>query len=113
MIKQSLIIFGCLLAGEALKRLLGLSVPASVLGMIILTVLLNFRLVKPQSVKTISEFLIGYMAIFFIPPGVGILVYFGLIKKEIIPIAASCFISTLLVLAVVGIIYQKMGKDNA
>ncbi len=113
MIKQASIIFGCLLAGEGIRKLFGLSVPSSVIGMLLLTLLLHFRLIKPHSIKSISDFFIKNMAFFFIPPGVGILSYFGLIKDEIVPIAVSAFFSTLIVLAVVGLIYQKAGKDDA
>lgn len=39
---------------------------------------------------------------FFIPPGVALMLYFDIIKAQIIPIALATLISTILVLVVTG-----------
>ncbi|MFA8436101.1 MAG: CidA/LrgA family protein [Marinifilaceae bacterium] len=104
MLKQVVVVMMCLLLGNAVKYLLGVSVPGSVFGMLILFLLLKQRLVKESDVSKFANFLLDNMAFFFVPPGVGILLYLDMIKKEITPIVGASIISTLLVFLVVGII---------
>ena len=44
------------------------------------------------------------------PPGVAVMLYFDLIKAELVPILAASVISTILVLAVTGWMHQFYGK---
>jgi holin-like protein len=42
------------------------------------------------------------MALFFIPAGVGVMVYFDLIRREWLPITVATVLSTFAVMAVTG-----------
>ncbi len=113
MIKQCTIIFGCLFVGEIVVFVTGIKIPASIIGMLLLTGLLKLKIVKLQQVKTISEFLISNIAFFFIPPGVAIMLYYDVLKNELVAIFLSSILSTVLVLAITGWVYQKaMKKDE-
>ena len=81
MAKQIGIIFGCLALGELLAFIPGLGIPGSILGMLILTLLLERKIVEPETIKPVCKFLISNMAFFFIPPGVALMLYFDLIAK--------------------------------
>ena len=70
MAKQFGIIFACLLAGELIAMIPGVSIPGSIIGMLVLTVLLERKVVKPDSIAPLCRFLIKNMAFFFVPPGV-------------------------------------------
>lgn len=106
MAKQFGIIFLCLAAGYLLSLIPGLSMPPSIWGMIMLTLLLQSGIVKPASVAPICRFLVSNMAFFFIPPGVALMLYFDLIAKEWLPITMATLISILLVLLVTGRLHQ-------
>jgi holin-like protein len=110
MIKQCAIIFGCLFAGEILVYITGIKVPASIIGMLLLTALLYFRVVKLHHVKVTADQFISNLAFFFIPPGVGIMLYFGVLRAELGAIVISSVLSTFVVLAVTGWVYQRTKK---
>ncbi len=108
MAKQFGIIFGCLALGELLALIPGIGIPGSIWGMLILTLLLERGIVKPDTIRPICKFLISNMAFFFIPPGVALMLYFDLIAKEWLPITVATVISILLVLLVTGHLHQYL-----
>ena len=115
MIRQCLIIFGCLAAGEITVSLTGITIPSSIIGMLLLTVLLQCRAIKVEWVKGISDFLISNLGFFFVPPGVALMLYLDIIKAELLPIAVATVVSTVLVLIATGWTHQyikKHGRDS-
>ena len=110
MIKQFAIIFGCLLAGNLLSLIPQMPVPASIWGLLILAVCLQTGIVRPRAIETVCNFLIRNMAFFFIPPGVGLMLYFNLIKEEWLPITVATLVSFILVLISTGSCFQWFHK---
>lgn len=108
MAKQFGIIFGCLALGELLALIPGLSIPGSILGMLILTLLLDRKVVNPNTIKPVCRFLISNMAFFFIPPGVALMLYFDLIAAQWLPITVATVVSILIVLLVTGHLHQYL-----
>lgn len=106
MAKQFGIIFACLAAGELLALIPGLNIPGSILGMLILTALLERGVVRPASIERICRFLIANMGFFFVPPGVALMLYFDLIASEWLPIVVATVLSTFVVLVVTGRLHQ-------
>ena len=102
MFRQLAIIIGCLAVGEFITWLTGISVPSSIIGMLLLTFLLKVNVIKLEWVETISNFLVKNMGFFFVPPGVALMLYFDIIGKEIVPIVLATTLSTMLVLVVTG-----------
>ncbi|WP_288576043.1 CidA/LrgA family protein [Prevotella pectinovora] len=102
MFRQLAIIIGCLAVGEFMTWLTGISVPSSIIGMLLLTFLLKVKVIKLEWVETISNFLVKNMGFFFVPPGVALMLYFDIIGKEIVPIVLATTLSTMLVLVVTG-----------
>lgn len=102
MFRQLAIIIGCLAVGEFITWLTGISVPSSIIGMLLLTLLLKVKVIKLEWVETISNFLVKNMGFFFVPPGVALMLYFDIIGKEIVPIVLATTLSTMLVLVVTG-----------
>lgn len=102
MFRQLAIIIGCLAVGEFITWLTGISVPSSIIGMLLLTFLLKVKVIKREWVETISNFLVKNMGFFFVPPGVALMLYFDIIGKEIVPIVLATTLSTMLVLVVTG-----------
>ncbi len=102
MFRQLAIIIGCLAVGEFIVWLTGITVPSSIIGMLLLTLFLKIKVVRLEWVETISNFLVKNMGFFFVPPGVALMLYFDLIRAEILPIVLATAISTILVLVVTG-----------
>lgn len=89
-------------AGEALSRGLGLPIPGNVIGMGLLLLALATGVVRLAWVQEAAELLLSHLALFFVPAGVGVMVYFELIGREWLPILVSMFLSTFVVMAVTG-----------
>ncbi len=112
MIRQCTIIFGCLAVGELIVWLTGISIPSSIIGMLLLTALLQMKVVKLEWVKGMSDFLISNLGFFFVPPGVALMLYFDIIKAELLPIVVATVISTMLVMITTGWTDQYLRKLN-
>ncbi len=110
MIRQCAIIFGCLALGELVVYITGVKLPSSIIGMLLLTLFLKLGWIKLQWVRGISDFLVGNLGFFFIPPGVGLMLYFDIIKAEFLPICMATVVSTVLVLIVTGWTHQLTRK---
>ena len=112
MIRQCVIIFGCLALGEMIVSLTGIKLPASIIGLLLLTLFLKLGWVKPHWVKGISDFLVKNLPFFFVPPGVAIMLYLDVIKVSFWPIIVASVGSTILVLAITGLTHQLLRKSR-
>jgi holin-like protein len=112
MIKQFVIIFGCLAIGELIVDVTGIKLPSCIVGMLLLTLFLKLGWVKVSWVKGISDLLVKNMSFFFVPPGVAIMLYFDVIKASFWPIVIASLGSTVIVLAVTGWTHQLFRKNK-
>ena len=112
MFRQLAIIIGCLAVGEFITWLTGISVPSSIIGMLLLTFLLKVKVIKLEWVRGLTDFLIANLGFFFVPPGVALMLYFDLIKAEIVPITLATLLSTIFVLLVTGHTHQAVSKGE-
>ena len=112
MVRQCFILFGCLALGELIVRTTGMKLPASIIGMLLLTLLLKLKVIKLEWVRGLTDFLIANLGFFFVPPGVALMLYFDLIKAEILPIALATLLSTIIVLIITGHTHQAVSKGE-
>ena len=112
MIRQCFILFGCLAHGELTVWLTCVKLPASIIGMLLLTLLLKLKVVKLEWVRGLTDFLIANLGFFFVPPGVALMLYFDLIKAEIVPIVLATLLSTIIVLIITGHTHQVVSKGE-
>lgn len=97
-------------AGNELSSLLHLPIPGSVLGMVLLAVSLHRRWLPLEWARPAAHLLIGHMSLLYIPPGVGVMVYFGLIRREWLPIVGAGVVGMVAVLLVVGPLQQRLER---
>ena len=96
------------LCGEFISRTLDLPLPGNVLGMGLLLLGLMAKLVDIKWFEEAAEMLLSNMALFFVPAGVGVMVYGDLIAAEWLPISVATVLSTFVVMAVTGKLAQKL-----
>lgn len=108
MIRSCLVIFGCWALGELVVLVTGLAVPSSIVGMLLLALFLKIGWVKEDWVKGFSDLLTTNLPLFFVPPGVGLMAYFNVIKASFWPIILAALGSTVIVLAVTGWVHQLL-----
>ena len=112
MIRQFVIIFGCLAIGELIVGLTGIKLPSSIIGLLLLTFFLKLGWVKVEWVKGISDVLVKNFPFFFIPPGVAIMLYLDIIRISFWPIIVASFGSTIIVLTITGLTHQRLRKGR-
>ena len=117
-IRQFAIILGVSFLGEIFNYILPFPVPASIYGLLIMFILLITGVVKKESVKDISSFLLGIMPMMFIPAAGGIIEKWPIIKPIIIPAVVVCVPVTVIVMVITGHVTQaiiriKEGKHDA
>jgi holin-like protein len=110
--KGALAIVACLAVGEAASRWLSLPLPGNLVGMVLLAAAIRGGLVRMETVRPVADLLLRHMALFFVPAGVGLMRYLGLLRAEWLPIAGGCAAGLLAVLLVVGPLQQRLERRN-
>ena len=103
-----LLLFQC--AGEVVSRVLGLPVPGPVVGMLLLFIALRVRDRAPDSIGAAADALARHMSLLFVPAGVGVMMYFGRLAGEWLPIAVALVVSTVVALAVAAITFAALAR---
>ena len=115
-VRSFALIYLCLIVGNVLAKLIPITIPGSIIGMLLLFLLLSLQIIKEEWVKPGCMLLIRYMALLFIPISVGIIDYYQPIAEQAIPIIVSCTVSTLVTMLIVGgfahFSYQKKLNKN-
>jgi holin-like protein len=110
MLHSLLLLFAGQLLGQAVADLFGLPLPGPVLGFAFMFVAL---LLRPQLAGTLApaaDALLRDLGLLFVPAGVGIILYFDLLRAEWLPIVFSLLVSTLLGMAVTALIFDRLLK---
>ncbi|MDE1253897.1 CidA/LrgA family protein [Vibrio aestuarianus] len=102
----------CLLAGINLQTWLGISIPGSIIGMLILFSLMASGLVPAEWVKPSASLFIRYMILLFVPISVGLMEHFEILINSALPILASAVGGTLIVLVSLGWMLDRFLKKG-
>ena len=105
-VRQFVIIMLFTFLGEVLKALLPFPVPASIYGLLALLIALETKLLPLASVRDAGEFFVEIMPLTFIPAGVGLLESWGVMKPMLGSLVLTVVVSTILVMAVSGLVTQ-------
>jgi holin-like protein len=101
----------CQLVGEIITKLTKMPVPGPVIGMVILFCILYFFPAKmPHEVETVGGFLLRYLALLFVPAGVGVITNLDLLMRSFGPIAGVIVVGTFVTIAVTGVVMQLMNR---
>ena len=104
------IILGIWAVGELISSMLSsiFNLPGTIVGMILLFLLLQFKVIKEDNIKEVADFLLNNMAIFFVPAGVSLINSLGLIRDNILVLLLSITIATAIIMLVTGKIVEFM-----
>ena len=80
--------------GELLARGVGLPFPGPVVGMLLLLLALNWRVVR-EPVRQCAEFLLSHLSLLFVPVGVGVMTHLSLVSQYGFRMLAVVVLSTL------------------
>ena len=107
---QLTIIFTISLIGEIISDGLHLPIPGSMIGLLILFLLLQFKLLRMRHVNMVGNFLLANMTILFLPPAVGIMEKFDVIAPYLLPIILIVFFAAVINIILIGLVVQFIKK---
>ena len=98
------ILLGIWAAGEFISQLIKnvINIPGSIIGMIILFVLLESKILDESKIKDVADFFLGNMSLFFIPAGISLIESLGLIKENAVLLLSCILIINVAVMIVSG-----------
>jgi holin-like protein len=97
--------------GGWIVRLTGATVPGSVIGMLLLTALLETRVLPLAAVRPAAELLVRHLALLYVPAGAALVVYWGAVRGALPAITAAALASLVAVLVVVGVVVQRLERS--
>lgn len=87
--------------GSLLQKL-GVPIPSTILGLLLLLLALLWQWVPLKEVSACGEFLLRHLAIFFIPAGVGLIDISGEVRSQLFVFISICIVTTWIVMGVTG-----------
>ena len=113
---QFLIIMSFSLLGEVLHLVVPITIPASVYGILLLFGALCLGIVKVEQVKETGAFLTSIMSVLFVPPVVGILEQWAVIKDSIVLLVLLAIGTTITTFYISGgitqLVQDREGIEN-
>lgn len=103
---QLMIIFMISLVGEGISSVFRLPVPGSIIGLVLLFLALQFKLLRLRHISMVGNFLLANMTILFLPPAVGIMDKFQVIAPYLLPIILIVLGATVLNVCVIAVVVQ-------
>ncbi|OBT12126.1 hypothetical protein A9264_03015 [Vibrio sp. UCD-FRSSP16_10] len=101
-----------LYTGNWIQDYFSLSVPGSVIGLLILFIALVTGAVKPHWVQPSASLLIRYMILLFIPISVGLMNHYQMLIDNALAIVVSTVLGSLFVLCVLSLSLDKLLKEE-
>lgn len=98
--------------GTYLSKLMHLSIPGSVIGMLILLILLQTKILKVEWIDLTSGFLVKHLAFFFIPISVSLMTMGWLFLKYGLPLAITLAFSLIIGFIVSAWVVQKLSRRD-
>jgi len=86
------------------------AVPASVYGLVLLLLALNFRLIRLEDVKEVGVFLTGIFPLLFVPAAAGVMELWAEMGEMLLPIIIAIIPVTVLVMVTAGKTTQALSS---
>jgi holin-like protein len=93
--------------GELLVRASGIPIPGAVCGMVLMLAYLHLRGGAPEELTKTATTLIDNLGLLFVPAGVAVIGYGALFASDGLAIVAALVASTLVAIAVGGIVAAR------
>lgn len=103
---QLMIIFMISLVGEGISSVFHLPFPGSIIGLVLLFLALQFKLLRLRHISMVGNFLLANMTILFLPPAVGIMDKFQVIAPYLLPIILIVLGAIVLNVCVIAVVVQ-------
>lgn len=106
------VLLGFQFMGSWLVNIAHAAVPGSVVGMMLLAAALHARIVPLWVVRPAADFLVRHLALLYVPAGVALMLYAGLLRQQWLAVTAAALTSLIAVLLVVGMTVQRLERRS-
>ena len=100
--------------GNLISDGLGVPIPGAVMGLVALVLYLQMKGGENESLDSVSQFCIRYLAVLFVPGCVGAFFLADLFAKQWLPVFLAVVIATPLTIGLTALVFQwilkRMGK---
>ena len=108
MLREFMLIFTINYVGILLSKILHLPLPGTIVSLLLLFLMLQFKVLKLEKIENAGNFLLLNMTIFFMPPTVKIIDSYELLEKYLFKIIVIIIVSTFLTMGITGKVVQLM-----
>ena len=108
MLREFMLIFTINYVGILLSKILHLPLPGTIVSLLLLFFMLQFKILKLEKIENAGNFLLLNMTIFFMPPTVKIIDSYELLEKDLFKIIVIIIVSTFLTMGITGKVVQLM-----
>lgn len=108
MMKQYAIILMVTYLGEIISKSINFPFPGPVIGMLIFFILLERKLIDIKHVEEGANTILLNLAIFFIPPGVGLISALDLLDGNMLKIIVTMVLTTMITMGITGLTVQYL-----
>ncbi|WP_136685174.1 CidA/LrgA family protein [Falsirhodobacter xinxiangensis] len=110
MIHALLLLLACQLVGEVTSRALGLPLPGPVLGMLLM---LGILVTVPKAsalMRPVAGFILANLSLLFVPAGVGVVAYLGVLRQDGLAILLAVALSTVAAIVVGALAFTAVAR---
>ena len=109
-LKQWILILFVYFLGEVSAKSLSLPIRGNIMGMIFLFIFLVTGIIKLEKIEDAAKSILSNLAFLFIPAGVGLMNYFGIISNYVAQILFIVVITTFIVMSCTGLTVQLISR---
>ena len=110
MLRTFLILLACQAAGEFIHQSSGVPLSGPIVGMVLLLVGLMVCGSPSREFDRSGHAMLGYLSLFFVPPGVGIIQHLPLLRAQWFPIMLALIVSTVLAMISGAVVMQSVNR---
>ena len=110
MLRTYLVLLGCQAAGDVIHQVSGIPLSGPIIGMILLLAALTVRGGASDEFCGSAQTILGYLSLFFVPPGVGIMQHLPLLRAHWLPLLLALFVSTALAMASAALVMRSVER---
>ena len=96
--------------GECLSTAFSLPVPGSIIGLVLLFLALQFKIIRLRHIYYVGQFLLSNMTILFLPAAVGVMDKFDVIAPNLVGIVVITLGAIVLNIATIGLVVQVIKR---
>lgn len=94
--------------GGVIAGALHIAVPGSVIGLVLLAAAIELGALPIALVQEAADLLVRHLGLLYVPAGAALVLHWGIVRREWVPIVVAGVVGTLAVLVVTGLVLRRL-----